>query len=57
MNFIEAKYNDLQSLDQFTDEKIGKKGTTKRDEFETGYKAFKLGVLIQQARKDKTLNK
>lgn len=57
MNIIEAKYNELQSLDQFTDEKIGKKGTTKRDEFETGYKAFKLGVLIQQARKDKTLNK
>ena len=52
---MEAKYNDLQSLDQFTDEKIGKKGTTKRDEFETGYEAFKLGVLIQQAREEKGL--
>ena len=47
MNIMEAKYKDLQSLDQFTDEKIGKKGTTKRDEFETGYEAFKLGVLSQ----------
>ena len=52
---MEAKYNDLQSLDQFTDEKIAKKGTTKRDEFETGYEAFKLGVLIQQAREEKGL--
>ena len=54
---MEAKYKDLQSLDQFTDEKIGKKGTTKRDEFELGYKAFKVRVLSQQAREDKTLNK
>ena len=52
---MEAKYKDLQSLDQFTDEKIGTKGTTKRDEFETGYEAFKLGVLIQQAREEKGL--
>ncbi|WP_318640709.1 hypothetical protein [Flavobacterium ardleyense] len=56
MNFIEAKYNDLQSLDQFTDEKIGKKGTTKRDEFETRYEAFKLGVLIQQDEENKRLS-
>ncbi len=52
---MEAKHKDLQSLDQFVDEKIGKKGTTERNEFEIGYEAFKLGVLIQQAREEKGL--
>lgn len=51
---MEAKYNDLQSLDQFTDEKIGKKGTTKRDEFETGYEAFKPGLLSQIVKNKKS---
>ncbi len=45
----------LKSLDQFIDEKIGKKGTKKRDEFENDYEAFKLGVIIKQARKQKGL--
>ena len=54
---MEAKYKDLQSLAKFIDEKIGKKGTTKRDEFETGYKAFKVGVLIQQTREERRLIK
>lgn len=48
-----AKNKYLKSLDQFTDEKIGKKGTYKREQFETEYDAFKLGVLIQQAREKK----
>jgi ribosome-binding protein aMBF1 (putative translation factor) len=52
---MEAKNKDLKSLDQFVDEKFGKKGTDKREEFETEYDAFKLGVLIQQAREDKGL--
>ncbi len=52
---MRAKDKDLKSLDQFVDEKFGKKGTEKREEFETEYDAFKLGVLIQQAREDKGL--
>lgn len=40
----------LKSLDQFVDEQYGKKGTINRDVFDEGYKEFKLGVLIQQAR-------
>ena len=32
------------------DEQYGKKGTKKRDKFETGFKESKLGFLIQQAR-------
>ncbi len=50
-----AKHKKLKSLDQFVDEKIGKKGTEKRDQFENDYDAFKLGVLIQQAREQKGL--
>ncbi|WP_441848741.1 helix-turn-helix domain-containing protein [Mesonia sp.] len=45
----------LKSLDQFVEEKIGKRGTEKREAFETEYDAFKLGALIQQAREDKGL--
>jgi HTH-type transcriptional regulator / antitoxin HipB len=47
------KKSNLTSLDQFIDEEVGKKGTAKRDEFEVGYDAFKLGVLIQQTRMEK----
>jgi ribosome-binding protein aMBF1 (putative translation factor) len=52
---MRAKNKNLKNLDQFIDEKIGKKGTVKREEFEADYDAFKLGVLIQQAREQKGL--
>jgi DNA-binding XRE family transcriptional regulator len=47
------KKSNIKTLDQFIDEEIGKKGTKKREKFEAGYEAFKLGVLIQQARQEK----
>ena len=50
-----AKNKNLKSLDQFIDENIGKKGTENRVQFEHEYDAFKLGVLIQQAREQKGL--
>ena len=45
----------LKSFDQHLDEKYGKVGTSKRDEFELGYEAFKLGVIIQELRKKQNL--
>jgi HTH-type transcriptional regulator / antitoxin HipB len=45
----------LTSLSQFVDKEYGVKGTKKRDKFENEYEAFKLGVLIQQARQEKGL--
>lgn len=45
----------LTSLSEFIDNKVGKRGTKKRDKFEAEYDAFKLGVLIQQARQEKGL--
>jgi len=50
-----SKKNNLKTLDQFVDEQYGKKGTTKRDKFEEGFKSFKLGFLLQQARLEKGL--
>ncbi|HEX8279166.1 MAG TPA: helix-turn-helix transcriptional regulator [Segetibacter sp.] len=49
------KKKNLTSLSDFIDKEVGLKGTKKRDEFEKGYEAFKLGVLIQQARQEKGL--
>jgi HTH-type transcriptional regulator / antitoxin HipB len=49
------KKRKLTSLNDFVDRKIGKSGTKKRDKFEADYEAFKLGVLIQQARHEKGL--
>lgn len=42
--------NNLKSLDEYIEEQYGKKGTAKRVKFEKGYEAFRLGVIIQQAR-------
>jgi len=47
------KKSNLKSLDELIDEEYGKLGTPKRDKFEKGFEAFRLGVLIQQARLEK----
>jgi len=52
---MSTKSKHLKSLDDFIDDKIGKKETTKREQFENEYDTFKLGVLIQQAREKKGL--
>jgi len=52
---MKAKNKDLTSLDKFIDKKVGKAGTSAREQFENEYDTFKLGVLIQQAREKKGL--
>lgn len=52
---MNPKKQTLKSLDSFVEEQYGKEGTPKRDKFEKGYEAFKLGTLIQQARVKKGL--
>src|SRR5690242_17767076 len=47
------KKNNLKNLDQFVDEQYGRKGTSRRDKFEKGYREFKMGALIQEARLEK----
>lgn len=49
------KKKNLTSLSEFIDEKVGPKGSKKRDKYDCEFEAFKLGVLIQQARQEKGL--
>jgi len=49
------KNKNLTSWDDHLDEKYGKIGTPTRDKYEQGFEAFKLGVLIQEARKRRHL--
>jgi HTH-type transcriptional regulator/antitoxin HipB len=43
----------LTSWDDHLDKKYGKTGTPSRDKYEQEFEAFKLGVLLQEARKKK----
>jgi HTH-type transcriptional regulator/antitoxin HipB len=47
--------NRLVSWDDHINEKYGKPGTPSREKYEEGFEAFKIGVLIQEARKRKNL--
>ena len=40
----------ITSWNDHIDKKYGKKGTKTRNEFDEGFEAFKIGVLIQEAR-------
>ncbi|UZO82261.1 helix-turn-helix domain-containing protein [Aquimarina sp. ERC-38] len=45
----------LYSLEDHLNTQYGKKGTESRDQFEEEFEAFKLGVLIKEARKKQQL--
>ena len=47
--------NNITSFSDHLDTQYGKKGTSKREKFEEGFEAFKLGVMIQELRKEKGL--
>jgi HTH-type transcriptional regulator / antitoxin HipB len=47
--------NRLTSWDDHLDKKYGEIGTSKRDKYEEEFEAFKIGVLIQEARKKQHL--
>ncbi len=49
------KKDNLKTLDALIEKNYGKKGTSKRDNFEEGYNEFKLGAMIQEARLEKGL--
>ena len=46
-----VKNKDLTSWDDHLDKKYGKKGASTREKYEEEFEAFKIGVLIQEARK------
>ena len=45
----------ITSFDDHLDEQYGKIGTESRDKFEEEFETFKIGVLIQEARKKQQL--
>ena len=47
--------NNLTSWDDHLDNKYGKLGTPTREKYEQEFEAFKIGVLIQEARKKQHL--
>uniref|UniRef100_Q3AQT1 Transcriptional regulator, XRE family n=1 Tax=Chlorobium chlorochromatii (strain CaD3) TaxID=340177 RepID=Q3AQT1_CHLCH len=52
---MEKINNNLTSWDDHLDNKYGKQGTTTREKYEQEFEAFKIGVLIQEARKKQHL--
>src|SRR4030043_1103757 len=45
----------LTSFEDHLDQQYGKLGTPEREKFEEGFEAFKLGVMIQELRKENGL--
>ena len=52
---MKAKNKNLKTLSEIKDEHFGKIGTPERDKLEEGYKNFKIGVMLQEARIKKGL--
>ena len=44
--------NNLTSFADHLDTQYGKRGTTEREEFEEGFESFKIGVMLQELRKE-----
>ena len=42
--------SNITTLDQILDQKYGKKGQPKREQWEQQFEAFRLGVLLEEAR-------
>jgi DNA-binding XRE family transcriptional regulator len=47
--------NNITNWDDHLDTKYGKKGTDSREKFQEEFEAFRIGVLIKEARKSKNL--
>ena len=45
----------ITSFDDHLDKKYGQIGTVSREEFEQGFETFKLGAILEEARKKKNL--
>jgi len=45
----------LTSFEEHLDRQYGKRGTSRREKYERGFEAFRLGVMLQLAREQKGL--
>ena len=50
---MKSKQNKLTSFSDHLDQQYGKRGTENRERYEEEFEAFKLGVLIQDLRKER----
>jgi len=57
MNGILKNIKHTQTFEELLDTKYGKKGTKKRDKFDADSLAFRLGVMLKEARKEANLTK
>ena len=49
------KDNNMTSFAEHLDEQYGKRETETREQYEQGFEAFKLGVMLQELRKEEGL--
>jgi DNA-binding XRE family transcriptional regulator len=47
--------NNITTFEDFLNQEYGKIGTPKRDKYEQGFEAFKLGVMLQEMRKQQNM--
>lgn len=52
---MKKKNNNLISFADHLDKQYGKRGTESREKYEEGFEAFKLGVMLQELRKEQGL--
>jgi len=52
---MKTKKNKLVTFDEHLDSQYGKRGTPRREKFEQGFEVFKLGIMLQQLRKESNL--
>ena len=52
---MKTRKNKIVDFDNHLNAEYGIKGESKREEFEQNYEAFKLGVMLQELRKQKNL--
>jgi HTH-type transcriptional regulator / antitoxin HipB len=50
-----SKKSKITTFDQHLEKQYGKRGSGKREKFEQEFEAFKLGVMLQELRKEKGL--
>jgi len=52
---MKTKKNKIVRFEDHLDKEYGKRGTAKREKYEQGFESFKLGVMLQDLRKQKNL--
>lgn len=52
---MKTKKNKIVRFGDHIDKEYGKRGTAKREKYEQGFESFKLGVMLQDLRKQKNL--